>query len=173
MKICYALLLGYLLAQPVLAQTKPSTRKPLKPTPDLIGLITVNPESVHGSTTLTAFIDVIETKKVPTSGVITVYVLKISSFIDFTFDPKATAVGENNVQNASWSLDATTNPDYYIFTSTKTIAGGAVSTIGLTGTFTPSTAGKTGLTMSISQGSGGEINHGNNVASTAITYWPK
>lgn len=177
MKTCVIFLLLLLIAQISLAQTNLTQKKTHhtvknmgKPVPDLIGLLTVNPGVIHSPTSVTAIIDVIETKKVATSGVITVFLLKNTSFVDFKFDPTATSIGGNAVQNANWSLDSITNPNFYIFTSTNSIAGGALSTIGLTGSFTSQATGKFSLSLSIVKGSGGEVNSFNNTASTAVSF---
>ncbi|GAB4017987.1 hypothetical protein GCM10028773_16200 [Spirosoma koreense] len=162
-----------LFAQVSLAQTKPAAKsvKPTtRPVPDLIGLITVNPDMVHGSTNMTAFIDIIETKKVATTGPIKVLVQKNLSYIQFKFDPTATSIGQSRVLNANWSFDETTNPNFYIFTSTKVIPGGGFSTIALTGVFSSLSTGQTAINMSIAKGSGGETNNLNNSSSSAIRY---
>lgn len=180
MKIYYTFLLLFLVAQISLAQTKIPNKKThsqaksvAKSAPDLVGLITINPDIIHGPTSVTALIDVAETNKIPTSGVITVFVQKNTSFVDFKFDPTATSIGGSTVQNANWSLDDTTNPNFYIFTSTKVISGGAFSTIGLTGSFSTNATGKLGLNINIGKGSGGEVNDLNNTASTAVSYSPE
>lgn len=179
MKICYVVLLFFLITQVSLAQTKQPAGKATsqkkvstKPVPDLVGLITINPDIIRNGMPIAAIIDVVETKKVPTSGLITVYVQKETSFVHFKFNPTATSIGSSNVQNADWSFDDTTNPRFYILTSRKVIAGGKMSTIGLTGLFTTTSEGKSGISVTILKGSGGEINHLNNSASTAVSYSP-
>lgn len=179
MKICYAVLLLFLSVQVSLAQSKRPIGKDSNPkksaaksVPDLVALITINPDVVRSNTPITAFIDIVETKNVPTSGIITVRVLKETSFVHFKFNPTATSIDNNNVQNADWSFDDTTNPHFYIFKSTKVIAAGKMSTIGLTGLFTTTISGRSGIGVTILKGSGGEVNHLNNSASTAISYSP-
>ncbi|MBD2757591.1 hypothetical protein [Spirosoma validum] len=180
MKICYAVLLLFLVSQVSLAQTKRPIGKDAnqkksakKPVPDLVGLITINPDVIRSNTPITAIIDVVETKKVPTSGPITVYMLKDTSFVHFKFNPTATSIDNSSVQNADWSFDDTTNPHFYIFKSTKAIAGGKMSTIGLTGLFTTTISGRSGISVTILKGSGGEVNNLNNSGSTTINYSPQ
>lgn len=141
--------------------------------PDLTPVLTITPDSVHGTTNVNYIVEVKEINVVPTEGEISVYVLK-SKLMPIVLNTTITELNGIAVQNAHWTLDATTNSGYYILKTTETITAGGKLTIGLSGTFTPGAAnGRVNSTVSIYKFSGGEENSKNNSSSVAIHYFEK
>jgi hypothetical protein len=143
--------------------------KPL--VPDLKPVITVQPSTIHGTTNLTVTVDVQEVNKVPTSGLVTVYVVK-NRLITLTYDSAATTINGKTVQNALWTMDGSSNPSYYVLTTTAVVPPGAVLSFGFNGVFTPgATKGQISITSIITAQSGGETNSGNNLDAENINFF--
>ncbi len=87
--------------------------------PDLTPRITANPNNIIGQSVTEITIQINELKNAPTNGsTITLYVDKLSFFSNFSFNPaQATNSAYQLVQNSQFSIDATSNPDFYIITT--------------------------------------------------------
>ncbi|GAB4028088.1 hypothetical protein GCM10028773_61300 [Spirosoma koreense] len=139
-------------------QANPSCSSPS----DLSPRLTVSPSTLNGNRALTAVVEVFNLGDAPTSGTITVYVSK-QSRVTFTFQADATTVNNQPVQNGSWQFDGTSNANFYILTTTATIAAGDKLSFGLNGNITPNgTSGKLSFGASVVQGSGSELDADNN-----------
>ena len=140
--------------------------------PDLTPIITVLPATMYGTTSFSTRVDVFNlAEAVPSSGLVTVYVTK-NNLINYTYSPSLTMVGGVAVQNNSWSLDATSNPSYYIFTTNSVITAQNKLSFGISGTLTPgATQGQLNNTTIIYPGSGSETNFNNNTDADAINYF--
>lgn len=141
--------------------------------PDLVPIITVVPTVTNGIANFVAIVNVYEINAVPTSPTIPVQVyISKNAIIGLTFDGSATDVNGNTVQNSAWTM-STTDPNYYIFTTTISIPASGKSTIGLRGVLTPNAGtGKLNITETIFAGSGGEIKSDNNFNAGTISFFP-
>lgn len=140
------------------------------PTADLVPIVYARPSTIYGSTTITVVVDVVEVKSVATSGLITVRLSRRSS-LNLNFTANATSVGNQSVQNSEWSFD-NTDPNFYVLTSNRIIAGKSKLSFGLTGIFNPgSTSGTLTLSSAIVGGSGGEIIQNNNNDADKVEYF--
>lgn len=126
------------------------------PTPNLTPIIEYLPSITHGTQTIGVVVTVAETKGIATNGVITVYVAKDPKYT-IQYSPTMTTVGGKSVDNSVWTLDSTSNPGFYIFTTTSVIAGNSYDRFGFNVLFNPNNSnGKTTITATILPNSGGE-----------------
>lgn len=144
---------------------------PVYEVPDLTPVITLAPTTMYGTTNFVNRVDIWNLGEVSTSGTITVYLTK-SALIGYTFNSALTFAAGAAVQNNVWSLDATSNPNYYIFTTNTVIEPQSRSSFGLNGVLTPaSTEGQLNNTVIIGPGSGSEANFLNNSDAEIIYYF--
>ncbi|MBD2755920.1 hypothetical protein [Spirosoma validum] len=102
---------------------------------DLSPIVYARPTTVYGSAPFTVVIDVVELNSVATSGTFTVRVTKDQK-LTLGFDPGLTSVNGRTVQNSVWRLD-NSNPNYYILTTSQSVAAGDRLSFGLTGQLSP------------------------------------
>ncbi|MBD2755915.1 beta strand repeat-containing protein [Spirosoma validum] len=103
---------------------------------DLSPIIYARPTIVYGNSPFTVVVDVLELNSVATSGTFTVRVTKDQK-LNLSFDPGLSSVNNRSVQNSVWSLD-NSNLNYYILTTSQSIAAGDKLSFGLTGSLLPS-----------------------------------
>lgn len=139
--------------------------------PDLTPVISITPAEVHNTTNVSVLVEVKEINVVPTGGTITVYLVK-NKLMPLQFSTGTTQLNGVTLQNSQWTVDATSNPGYYILRTTQSITAGSKHTIGFTGTFTPGAAtGKINCTTTITRSSGEEENATNNMYAVPILYF--
>ncbi|GAB4014484.1 hypothetical protein GCM10028773_01300 [Spirosoma koreense] len=140
------------------------------PVPDVVPVLTIQPNVVQGAKLMTAVLKVYEINDVPTNGLIKVLVAKNPSKVVFTFNATATSLGGQAVQNASWTFDSSSNPNYYILTTSTVIGAQGLLGFGLTGTSIPiDVASDVSFSAAIVTG-GGELNPGNNNTATKVRF---
>lgn len=145
---------------------------PVNEVPDLTPVITVAPSTLYGNTTFSARVDIWNLSNVSSTGTIKVFVTK-SALISYTYNPSLSMSMGSSVQNQSWTLDATSNTSYYIFTTSVSIEPQGKLSFGLNGALTPgSTKGQLTNTVIINPGSGGESLITNNADAEIIRYFP-
>lgn len=133
--------------------------------PDLSPVITVSPTSMYGNTNFTIKIDVTEINSAPTSGTVVVLVTKQSKY---------TLTLSSAPQNSIWTLNSTSNENYYVLTTTSSIPAGEALTIRLNGYLTPQgTAGTLSISAVVVAGSGGETRINNNIDVDRIETFPQ
>jgi len=138
--------------------------------PDVTPNITISPNVLHGISPFNVTIKVTELNKVSTDGTITVRVPK-DSRVTFTYNPSATTIGLENVNNSQWTYNGS-NPFFHVFSTTQTISSGSFSMFGFVATFDPlNTDGAYNMTSTISSGSGAEIRTTNNSDSESADYF--
>ncbi len=138
--------------------------------PDLTLALFARPSTVYGSSTMDVVVTLSELNNVATSGLITVRVSKDAS-ANLTFNHDLTTLEGRTIQNSSWLF--TQDENYYILTTTQSIAAGGDLSFGLSGTLTPANkAGVTNCGATLMQGSGGEIRMTNNSDADKIDYFP-
>ncbi len=140
---------------------------------DLTSVLYARPTSAYATTPVSLVVDVMELNGVPTNGVITLYVTK-DPLVNLSLDMTATTVDRRAVQNSRWTFDGNTNPDYYVLTTTQQLTGGAMVSVGLTGTLSPAaTEGRLSLSAVLVGSSGGEVKVTNNADADKIDYFDK
>lgn len=142
------------------------------PTPDLTPRITLNPNNIIGMSIMQITIQLNEIAKSSTNGgVITMYVDKLSQFSNFVFDATGTINAAGlSIQNSLFSVDAVSNPDFYVIT-TNVVLNNAARRLMFTVTVNPgSTTGSTPVNVYLANGSGGETVFTNNRDFTNLTY---
>ena len=138
-------------------------------TSDLTPTLYARPSVTSNTTPVTVVVDVIELLSLPTSGTITVRVTK-DPRISLSCPTSATSINGRSVQNPVWTFDDTSNPDYYILTTTQPIAAGEMLSFGMTGTLSPgATTGV--LSLSAVVIGGGEVKVTNNTDADKIDYY--
>ena len=140
--------------------------------PDLTPRITLNPNNIIGSSSMEVTVQVNELANVSTDGsVITLYVDKLSMFSNFTFNSARTTNSAGQpVQNNQFTLDAVSNPDFYVLTSTAQFKN-SLRRVVFTVTVNPGqTKGSTNVNVYLNNGSGGETNFNNNSDQTTLTF---
>ncbi|CAN5341859.1 hypothetical protein BH09BAC4_BH09BAC4_34380 [soil metagenome] len=177
MKKYYAFLALFLLAQFSLAQATfeydaagNRVKRNVTVAPDLSPIMYVLPSIIYGTQPLSVVIKVFEIVPVPTPGVVTVYLTKNTSTITLNLNPSTTFVNGIPVQNGQWTMDATSNPNYYILTTTTPIAALSSLNIGLTGNFIAIGQGTTSFSVTVFP-LAGELNLSNNTASSKLNYF--
>ncbi|MCE7044636.1 Ig-like domain-containing protein [Dyadobacter sp. CY312] len=139
--------------------------------PDLSPSISFLPATIIGSTKLGIILNVYEFNDVPTSGLITVYILKDPTYI-LSFNPADVNVKGQVVNNSKWIFD-NSNPLYYILTTNEVIPASGGLAAGFTTTFNPgATKGSTVISTFIDSGSGGEVDDSNNADDDTLVYKP-
>ena len=146
--------------------------RPIVSSPDLTPRITANPNNIIGQSVTEITIQINELKNAPTNGsTITLFVDKLSFFSNFTFNPaQTTNSAAQSVQNSQFSVDATSNPDFYIIT-TNAVFQNSLRRVAFKVTVNPGqTRGSTPINVFLANGSGGETVFTNNSDFTIITF---
>lgn len=169
--------LGYnLWAQIILSdnttQVIQLTTTPCAAVPDLTPRINLNPNNIIGTSTMEITVQVNEINNAPTNGsLITLYVDKQTMFSNFSFNSAQTtnAAGQP-IQNSQFSIDATSNPDFYVIT-TNAVFMNSLRRVTFSVTVSPGqTKGSTPINVFLKNGSGGETNFTNNSNFTILTF---
>lgn len=143
----------------------------LQPLPDLTLLLYARPSTVYGTKPIALVVDVMEVGGVDSRGLITVRLSKDSGF-SLGFDPTTSLVNNRPVQNSEWSVDATSDENYYLLTSRRVIAAGETLSIGLVGSLRAgATSGIVTVSGVLVGGSGGETKVTNNTDAEKIDYF--
>ena len=139
--------------------------------PDLTPIMAISPSTIFGTKPIQVILKVYELNGIATTGPITIRISKDSQ-IQLTFNPTATSLNGNTLNNSNWSF-SDTQSSYYVLSSTTPIAGGNLSAIGLNGTFeVNNTQGSLTVSAVILSGSGGETRLDNNTSTKRIDYFP-
>ncbi len=140
-------------------------------TPDLSPTLTIMPSIASGITNMTLTCQIWNVGSGATTGQVKVFVSKDDK-VTLNWNGSATSVGGLTVHNSQWSLDATSNSSYYIFTTNSVINGGETNlNFGANLVFDPgSSNGNTSITVAILQATG-ETNLSNNADSEGISYF--
>lgn len=126
-------------------------------TPNLAPTISFLPSSIIGTQNVNVVVHVYEFNDVATSGPITVYIPKNTSYT-LTYNPAATILSGQSLQNSAWTFDGTSNPFFYIMTTNSVIAASGTSSFGFSTTFNPNNqSGNTQISAIIADLSGGEL----------------
>lgn len=137
--------------------------------PDLSPILYARPTTLYGNTSFTVVVDVVELNSVTTNGLVTVKVTKDAK-APLTFDPSLTTVDNRNVQNTSWTF--TSDPNYYVLTTTRPINAGDKLSCGLTGQLIPKgTSGSMTFSATVIGESGGEDKANNNMDADKVDYF--
>ena len=140
--------------------------------PDLTPRINLNPNNVIGVSKVEVTVQINELNNVPTNGsTITLYVDKLSSFSNFMFNPtQTTNQAGQPVQNSQFTIDAVSDPNYYIIRTNAVFQNSAIR-VAFTVTENPGqTKGSTPVNVYLVNGSGGETNFTNNTSFTTFTF---
>ncbi len=146
--------------------------KPLGDVPDLTPRINLNPNNIIGVSSLEITVQVNELRNVSTNGsTITLFVDKQNFFSNFTFNSaQTTNLAGQPIQNNLFSIDAVSNPDFYVITTNAAFAN-SLRRVTFSVTVNPGqTKGTTPLNVFLQNGSGGEINFTNNSSFTILTF---
>lgn len=139
--------------------------------PDLSPVIYARPSTVYSTTAISVVVDVYELNAVATNGLITLKLNKDPK-VSLSFTGGATSVGGRLVQNGIWNFDGSSDPDYYILTTSSVIPAGGVRSFGLSGSLSPgSTSGTLTFSVVIGPGSGGEVFISNNTDADKIDFF--
>lgn len=140
--------------------------------PDLTPRINLNPNIVIGQSTMEVTVQVNEINTGTTNGsLITLYVDKQTMFSNFSFNSAQTnnAAGQP-VHNNLFTIDAATNPDFYVITSNAVFMN-SLRRVTFSVTVNPGkTTGSTPINVYLKNGSGGETNSTNNSSFTILDF---
>lgn len=140
--------------------------------PNLTPRINLNPNIVIGQSTMEVTVQINEINVVATNGsLITLYVDKQTMFSNFSFNSAQTtnAAGQP-VQNNLFTIDAATNPDFYVIT-TNAVFMNSLRRVTFSVSVNPGkTNGSTPINVYLKNGSGGEINSTNNSNFTILDF---
>ena len=117
-------------------------------------------------------VQVNELSNIVTNGsVITMFVDKQNFFSNFSFNSAQTVnIAGQLVQNSLFTVDATSNPNFYIITTNAIFQDGNIR-LSFYVTETPGqTKGTTPVNVFLENGSGGETNFTNNTSSTTLVF---
>lgn len=135
--------------------------------PDITAVLYARPSLIYGTSSFSVVVDVVETNMVSTTGEITVRITKDAKAM-LSFDNTLTSVGTRSVQNGSWTLSSDAN--YYILTTSQSIAGGNKLSVGLSGMLNAeATTGVINCSATVM--GGGETRMGNNIDADKIEYF--
>ncbi len=145
---------------------------PVVTVPDLTPRITANPNNIIGPSSSEITIQINELLNTATNGTtITLYVDKLNFFSNFSFNNSQTSnLAGQSVQNSLFTIDAVSNPDFYILT-TNAVFSNSLRRVAFTVTVNPGqTKGSTPINVFLLNGSGGETNFNNNSDYTILTF---
>ncbi|MBD2757392.1 choice-of-anchor Q domain-containing protein [Spirosoma validum] len=112
-----------------------TVNQPAPPRPDLSPLLYARPTLVYGQSTCTVMVDVVELNSVATSGSFTVRLTK-DQLLKLTFDVNLSSLNGRAVQNSVWRF-SDSDPNYYVLTTSQSIAAGEKLSFGLSGSIRP------------------------------------
>jgi hypothetical protein len=137
--------------------------------PDLAPLLYLRPTTVYGATNLSVVVDVVELNNADSGSPVTVKITR-DTRVTLNFAPMATSVDGRPVKNSDWTF-TTTDPDYYILT-TSGIAASDQRSFGLTGQVSPgATTGKLTISSTLSLTGAPEARFTNNIDADKIEYF--
>ncbi|HSK12959.1 MAG TPA: HYR domain-containing protein, partial [Phnomibacter sp.] len=134
--------------------------------PDLTPRINLNPNNIIGRSSMEVTVQVNEIRDVNTDGSdIVMYVDKNNMWSNFQFDPARTInQAGQSVQNSLFTIDAVSNPDFYIITAKNLIIRNELRRLVFTVTVDPGqTKGEAPVNIFLLPGSGGEDRFDNNI----------
>jgi len=139
---------------------------------DLTPIIEISPTIITGATgNFAAAVTVANVGSSASVGTIRVFVNKVNRIVP-SFPGTATAVGPFAVSNSVWTLDATSNGSFYIFSTNSVIPVGGVLAFGWNGTLsTTNSNGTLSLTSTLPSGTGGDTNTANNGDSEGMSFF--
>ncbi|HUS00224.1 MAG TPA: Ig-like domain-containing protein [Chitinophagaceae bacterium] len=140
--------------------------------PDLTPRINLNPNNVIGTSRVEVTVQINELNNIPTNGsLITLYVDKLTSFTNFSFNPtQTTNQAGQPIQNSLFTVDAVSNPNYYVITTNAVFQNGALRLSFYVDEVPGQTKGSTPVNVYLVNGSGGETNFTNNTSFTTLTF---
>ncbi|MBD2753248.1 hypothetical protein [Spirosoma validum] len=137
---------------------------------DLSPIVYARPTSVYGATPFTVVVDVVELNSVASRGTFTVRVTKDQK-LNLVFDPGLTRVNNRPVQNSVWSLN-NSNPNYYILTTSQSVAAGDKLSFGLNGSLSPgASSGVITISSTVLPTSVVEARLNNNIDADKVEYF--
>lgn len=146
----------------------------VSPGPDLTPILYARPSPQYSTTPMTVVVDVLELNGITATGSFTLKLTKDAT-ISLSWPASATLIDNRSVQNSQWSFDGSSDPSYYLLTSSQPVAGGGVLSVGLEGVLTPgATTGQLPVSgILLSGGSGGvcERKVNNNADADKIEYF--
>ena len=142
--------------------------------PDYTPRIRVIPGTISGPSDVDIIIDVIELEDKPSCEPIYVLVPTFGERYSFTYNSSLTTLGGGlfSVNNSHWQYLGN-NGSFHIwqFIGSPTFPAGGFSRFGFSGVYNnQGTSGETRFSVSIIQGSGGEVNFINNVDGEVLFY---
>lgn len=129
---------------------------PLGLAPNLAPTISFLPSSIIGTQNVNVIVNVSEFNDVATGGTISVYIPKTNTYT-LTYNPTATTLSGQAVQNSAWTFNSTSSSSFYILTTNTVIPASGNSRLGFTTTYNPNNqTGFTQISAIIGENSGGE-----------------
>ena len=136
---------------------------------DLTPILYARPGLLYGPSSVTVVVDVVELNGVASSGTLTVRLTKDSK-VSLSFPPSATSVGGRAVQNSVWSLSS--DPNYYVLTTSQPVGAGDKLSLGLTGVLSPgATTGMLSISAILLTTGMDEARTSNNADADKIEYF--
>ena len=137
---------------------------------DLTPLIYARPTAVYGNSSLTVVVDVEELNSVATRGSLTVKVSKDPK-VSLRFDASLTQLNGRSVQNSAWRFEDS-DPDYYILTTSQSVAAGDQLSFGLVGSLSPgASSGVLTVSSTVLPTTVREAKLGNNIDADKVEYF--
>jgi len=134
-------------------------------TPEII----LSNNTTNGVSSIQVSISILEISGSDTSGEIVLYMNKDNK-LSLNWDPGLINSNGLVLSNANWSFD-NSNPNYYLWTSSVTLAGNSLQSIGFTINLNPDNLdGQTELTVNLLKDSGGDTESLNNSDSAVINF---
>lgn len=107
----------------------------IKQLTDLTLLLYARPTSIHGTSTITVVVDVVEINSIASSGLFTVKITK-DARVNLSFPTSATVINNRLVQNNVWTFNGN-DPNYYTLSTSQSVEAGNKLSFGLTGELNP------------------------------------
>lgn len=102
---------------------------------DLTPILYARPTVINGKDDFNLVVDVVELNSVATNGSFTVKITKDAK-LNLSFNSGATLISGRSVQNNVWSFNGA-DPNYYVLSTSQSIAAGDKLTFGLSGQLDP------------------------------------
>lgn len=141
-------------------------------TPNLAPTIAFLPSNIVGTQNVNLVVNVYEFNDVATTGPIMVFIPKTSTYI-LTYNPAATTLSGQTLQNSAWTFDGSSNPGFYIMNRNAVLPASGGTAFGFSTTYNPnSQVGATQISAIIAENSGGEssADSGDNTDDDILNY---
>jgi len=137
---------------------------------DMTCKFTILPNLCNGITEISHVVQVQELVGLSTTDTITIIVQRDQRLV-FNYEQDLMQIGPFELSNSNWEYD-NSNTSFHIWRHNTAVSGNGSSAFGFIGTYDPQgTTGNVAFTVTLLNGSGGEVYYVNNIDSETLSYF--